>query len=72
MPYITTYKPINPIAADFTTKTAFGQRPLRADTVEKLACGLALDFVHLNLQGSDHTRSWRERAARLLGEIFGV
>jgi hypothetical protein len=33
---------------------------------------LALDFRPFDLQGSDLTRSRRERAARLLGEIFGV
>jgi len=31
-----------------------------------------LIFVDLNLQGSDLTRSRRERATRLVGEIFGV
>jgi hypothetical protein len=33
---------------------------------------LRLIFVELNLQGSDLIGSRRERAARLLGEIFGV
>jgi hypothetical protein len=33
---------------------------------------LRLIFAELNLQGSDLIRSRRERAARLLGEIFGV
>jgi hypothetical protein len=31
-----------------------------------------LVFVDLNLQGSDLTKSRRERATRLLGEIFSV
>ncbi len=31
-----------------------------------------LIFVDLNLRGSDLIRSWRERAMRLLREIFGV
>jgi hypothetical protein len=33
---------------------------------------LRLNFVELNLQGSDLIKSWRERAAGLLGEIFCV
>jgi len=34
--------------------------------------GLRLNFAELNLQGNNLIRSLRERAARLLGEIFGL
>ncbi len=55
-----------------TVDWALCERPLPANTIEKLAYCFVLDFVEVNLQGSDLTGSRRERAARLLGEIFGV
>jgi len=50
---------------------------LRADrhhliVLKNSLAGSRLIFVDLNLQGSDLIRSRRERATRLLGEIFGV